>query len=145
MDKLTSIYGKDTEQKKCALLQEFFNYSFAKGSDIGTHVSTHENLSYRLNVLDQTIDDTMLITKTLTTLPAEYKHFASAWDSTPLAERTLINLIARLQLEENRLKLEETAQENVAFKSSIRKCYKCNGFNHIAKFCKKESAERNQF
>ncbi|XP_076661161.1 uncharacterized protein LOC143365143 [Halictus rubicundus] len=145
LDKLTSIYGKDTEQKKCALLQEFFNYSFVKESDIATHVSTLENLPCRLHSLNQTIDDTMLITKILATLPAQYVHFASAWDSTPLAEKTLSNLIARLQREENRLKLEETAQENLAFKSSIKKCYKCNGLNHIAKYCRQKSAERNYF
>ena len=32
-EKLTIIYGKDTDQTKCSLLQEFFNYSFVKGSN----------------------------------------------------------------------------------------------------------------
>lgn len=35
------------------------------------------------------------------TLPENYKHFASAWDSTPAAEKTLSNLTARLLGEEN--------------------------------------------
>ena len=26
----------------------------------------------------------------------------------------------------------DALQKNVAFKSSIKKCFKCNGFNHIA-------------
>lgn len=62
-DKLIIIYGKDTEQ----ILQEFFNYSFLKGSDMSTHVSILENLAFRLNILDQQIDDNMLISKILTT------------------------------------------------------------------------------
>lgn len=62
-DKLITIYGKDTEQ----ILQEFFNYSFHKGSDISTHVGILENLAFRLNVLNQQIDDNMLISKILTT------------------------------------------------------------------------------
>ena len=57
----------------------------------------------------------MLITKLLATLPAQYRHFASAWDSTPSADKTLTNLIIRLQLKENRLKLEDALQKNPAF------------------------------
>lgn len=41
-EKLTSIYGKNTVQTKCLLLQEYFNYSLAEGSDIAIHESTLE-------------------------------------------------------------------------------------------------------
>ena len=88
------------------MLQEFFNYSFVKGSYITTHVSTLESLSFRLNALRQSIDDTMLITKLLASLPAQYRHFASAWDSALSADKILTNLITRLQFEKNKLKWE---------------------------------------
>ncbi|XP_078051636.1 uncharacterized protein LOC144477775, partial [Augochlora pura] len=90
-NKLSKIYGKDTEQNKYSLLQEFYNYTYGKGGDITVHVSTLENLAYRLNALNQPIDDLMLITKILATLPRQYSHFASAWDSTPAQEKTLPN------------------------------------------------------
>ena len=44
------------------------------------------------------------MTKILNTLPSEFNHFASAWESTPKAERTRENLTARLLTEEIRMK-----------------------------------------
>ena len=54
-EKLMKIYGKDTEQRKCSLLQKFYNYAYGKNSDIMLHVSTLENLAFRLNALNQSI------------------------------------------------------------------------------------------
>ncbi|XP_076299899.1 uncharacterized protein LOC143218553 [Lasioglossum baleicum] len=51
--------------------------------------------------------DTMIMTKILLTLPSSYDHFVSAWESTPAAERTKTNLIARLTIEEFRLNQRE--------------------------------------
>jgi hypothetical protein len=47
-----------------------------------TNLSDIQNIAYKLNQLDQEIDDTMLMTKIMSVLPEEYKHFSSAWDST---------------------------------------------------------------
>jgi hypothetical protein len=47
-----------------------------------TKLSDIENIAYKLNQLDQKIDDTMLMTKIMSVLPEEYKHFISAWDLT---------------------------------------------------------------
>lgn len=87
-EKLCSIYERDTEQQKCALLQEFFNYTYNKETDMATHISKLENLSYRLKALNQEINDTILMSKILATLPPDYNHFSSAWESTAAAERT---------------------------------------------------------
>ncbi|XP_071581628.1 uncharacterized protein [Temnothorax nylanderi] len=49
----------------------------------------------------------MLITTVLNTLPPAFRHFHSAWDSTPAAERTLDKLISRLMVEETRLGISD--------------------------------------
>lgn len=45
---------------------------------------------------DENISDLMAITKTLMSLPAEYNHFHSAWESTSAENQTMANLRARL-------------------------------------------------
>lgn len=135
--RICAMYERDTEQQKCILLQEFFNFSYQKGTDIATHVSKLENLAYRLKVLNADIDDSMLMSKILVTLPPEkYKHFACAWESTAQDQKTLSNLTSRLLSEENRLSVTDARQDAVAFKATEKKCHKCNNTGHLARACK---------
>lgn len=134
--RICATYERDTQQQKCILLQEFFNYTYQKGTDIATHVSKLENLAYRLKTLNTDIDDTMLMSKILATLPEKFKYFACAWDSTAQDQKTLTNLTSRLLSEENRLVATDSKQDAVAFKSTEKKCYKCNNGGHLAKACK---------
>ncbi|KAK9693485.1 hypothetical protein QE152_g34159 [Popillia japonica] len=137
--KLSEIYQKDTEQQKCLLLQEFFNFTYEKGSDITTHISKIGNLVFRLKTLKQSIDDSMVISKILSTLPDNYKHFRTAWELIPTEERTLTKLTSKLVTEEMMNK-SDGHEESVAFNTSERVCFKCKRPGHIEKFCKlKES------
>jgi hypothetical protein len=43
--KITSIYERDTEQQKCALLQNFFSFNFDKNVDVATNVGKLRNLA----------------------------------------------------------------------------------------------------
>ena len=144
--KLTSIYQLDNEQQKCNLLQEFYNYKFNKNSDLATHISQLENTAFRLNALNTKIDDTMLVTKILTTLPEKYNHFVTAWESTQISERTMTNLTARLLAEEvcERDNNVDSSKQAVAFKSAEKKkCFICEG-NHLARFCPNKYSSNNQ-
>lgn len=49
----------------------------------------------------------MLITTILNTLPPIFRHFHSAWDSTPAAERTVEKLVLRLIVEETRMGIND--------------------------------------
>ncbi|EZA60108.1 hypothetical protein X777_15266, partial [Ooceraea biroi] len=95
--KLESIFERDSEQQKCSLMQQFFEFKRKKESDMATHI----------------INDTMIISKLLNTLPESCKFFASARESTPARERTLTNLTARLLAEEAR---NATSEEEIALK-----------------------------
>lgn len=142
-EKLCGIFQQGTEEQKCSLLREFFNYSFKKVNDLSLHISGLQNIVSRLESLQHKIDDSMLMSKLLVTLPEEYKYFSTAWESTPANERTLTNLIARLLNEEARHKTNNESEGAVAFKAkdlkfSKVKCYKCGKQGHIAKSCLKK-------
>lgn len=87
--KLCLLFKKDTEQQKCNLLQEFLNYTFERGSDMSLHISKLENLAYRLNAMDQEIDETMLISKILSSLPDRFNYFRAAWESLQKVKKLL--------------------------------------------------------
>lgn len=135
--KLCSIYERDSEHQKYALMQEFFSYSMDKSSDVATHISKLESIICRLQALGAEVTDSMLISKILTCLPDTYKTFAIAWESTPTKEQTIENLTARLLMEENRYSEQKEKEDTVAFKASERKCFKCNTAGHIARACRK--------
>ncbi|KAJ8880691.1 hypothetical protein PR048_017161 [Dryococelus australis] len=73
--------------------------------------------------------------KILSSLPDIFRHFLSAWESTPKSGRTLTNLTARLLAEEERSHTSST-HDNLAFKT-VNKivCFKCNKMGHIARNC----------
>lgn len=145
---LKGIYQRDNVQQKCLLLQEFYNYQFSKEKDIRSNISHIQNLAFKLNQLEQPVDDNMVITKIIAVLPDEYRHFSSAWDSTDTANRTLNNLLARLSLEEQKM---EPSQEKVSFKAMNNKsknykksvvCYGCNKPGHIKSECRMSSEKK---
>lgn len=136
--KLSNVYQRDNEQQKYVLMQDFFNYTMSKTEDVSTHVGRLQNLVYRIRALGTEITDQMLMSKILVTLPASYKPFVTAWESTSEEGKTTENLISRLLLEEMRNQEQEEKGSIVAFKSTERKCNKCNEIGHLARTCRKE-------
>lgn len=124
--KLCSIFEKDAEQQKCSLLQEFFNYKYESNSDMTNFISNVQNMAVKLKSLNQNIDDDMIMSKLLSSLPDKYKHFATAWDSTGKSDRTLPNLTSRLIAEEARSKNSFESESGIAFKASEHRFDKAN-------------------
>ena len=108
------------------------------------HIAKLENLKNEMEALGEKISEQMLISKILNTLPAEYAHFHSAWDSTPIDKMTLNNLTSRLLIEEGRLNNKEGSSESEAYLSHFkknhgkegRKCHKCGKIGHLMKDCR---------
>lgn len=84
----------------------------------------------------------MIIAKVLTTLPEDYRYFASAWEQ---REKTLENLTARLIAEETRNKSKEPEEKAVTFKAADKKCYKCNKSGHFARNCTRASKGSDRY
>ena len=72
------------------------------------HISNIQNLAALLNDVGSPVHPDQLMSKITTSLPAEYNTFRTVWNSVTPAERTMITLTARLQTEENSLKLRTT-------------------------------------
>nr|XP_014294746.1 uncharacterized protein LOC106692962 [Halyomorpha halys] len=75
LSKLWEIYERDISKKKFDLLQELLYFKFKNGIDLASHISSIENLAFRLKLLGNDISDDMVIFKVLTTLPKKYKYF----------------------------------------------------------------------
>lgn len=164
--KLLNIYEQKSADSVYLLQTQFREYRYNSGDDIATHVSKLESFARRLQELNEPISDTMLITTILNTLPPAFRHFHSAWDSTPAAERTLDKLISRLMVEETRLGINElstgaesalvakkqlkgssTARTNKKDKSDSSKtklkCWTCGG-PHLRRDCTEKKKDNIQ-
>lgn len=124
--KLCCIFEKDAEQQKCSLLQEFFNYKCELNSDMTSFISNVQNMAVKLKGLNQNIDDDMIMSKLLPSLPEKYNHFATAWESTGKTDRTLPNLTSRLIAEEARYKNSIENESGIAFKAKEQRFDRVN-------------------
>ena len=68
------------------------------------HINRLKMMTEELGQCGLPIHDQALMARILLTLPPSYRHFLSIWDGSPAAEKTLINLTARLVTEEERTK-----------------------------------------
>ncbi|KYN27356.1 Copia protein [Trachymyrmex cornetzi] len=105
--KLLNVYEQKSADSVYLLQSQLCEYRYNSGDDIATHVSKLESLARRLRELDEPISDTILMTTVLNTLPSAFRHFHSAWDSMPAAERTMDELVSRLMIEETRLGIND--------------------------------------
>ncbi|KAL4143657.1 hypothetical protein QTP88_005968 [Uroleucon formosanum] len=100
-------WQKQTNQKSEAsihlLQQKFFRYSKEPTDDMLTHISKLVNLGRELSLAGEPVMDNMVMTKILMTLPNEYNHFYSAWDSISAERKTVNNLTSCLLIEESRM------------------------------------------
>ncbi|GBP19525.1 hypothetical protein EVAR_102073_1 [Eumeta japonica] len=102
--KLLCVYEQKSETSIHIIQQRFFQYKYEKGVDMSAFISKIQEMQSQLKQLGEEISDKFTITKVLMSLPDEYKYFISAWESAPDNKQTIDNLVARLLVEEKRLK-----------------------------------------
>ncbi|KAG8231230.1 hypothetical protein J437_LFUL005904 [Ladona fulva] len=145
-EKLSNVYKRAKEETKSQLILEFIKYEYNKLVDVMTNIAALQTLAFRMNNLKHTVDDVMLMTKILTILPDQFKHFGSAWDTTAEDKKTLQNLRARLLKKEEKLKNNSQSQDDkVAFKAFKFKgiCNHCGKQGHC-KFERRSNPENNK-
>jgi len=127
-DKLLSVYEQKSDSSVTLIQQKFYSYVMNPDDNMAIHISKLESLSRKLKQLGEPISDSMLISKIIMTLPENYKHFYSAWDSIPNVDKTLSNLSSRLMVEETRQTQGNDAQRDTASSSafSAKKSYGTN-------------------
>lgn len=156
--KLADVYEQKSESSIHMLQQRWYSATVEGNDDVATHIAKLEDLAHRLKLMGEQIPDSMIITKILMTLPVNYRYFVSAWESTPAAERTLVNLTSRLTIEESRNAAQDSSDSNALAARSLNKhtrnkfskkpaaasgkCFACNEQGHWARHCpNRESAD----
>lgn len=136
--KLKTIYDKESAVSVHLLQQKFFMLSF--DTSVSMFISKIEEIKNKLRTAGETLSDKMVITKILMSLPDQYKHFRSAWESVPVDTQTLEELTSRLLLEEERCISAEktvalTARTSFQKKQTRLTCHVCNKVGHVARSC----------
>lgn len=84
------------------LQSQFGEYHYVAGDDIAIQISKVELFTQCLRELCRPISDSLVII-ILNTIPSQYCHFHSVWDTTSLDDHTLLNLTSRLMTEKTKL------------------------------------------
>lgn len=140
--KLQSVYEQKTETSIHIVQQRFFQYKYEKGTDMSVFLSKIQEMQNLLKQMGEEISDRFVITKVLMSLPDEYKHFVSAWESAPDDKQTIDNLVARLLIEEERIKEKNEESHQTSSSAFVVKnkrevkCYKCGKIGHYQSDCK---------
>ncbi|KAL4118876.1 hypothetical protein QTP88_011758 [Uroleucon formosanum] len=145
-EKLLSIYEQKSEASIHLLQQKFFSYSMEPTDDVSTHISKLVNLGRKLSLAGELVTDNMVMTKMLMTLPNEYNHFYSAWDSISAESKTVNNLTSRLLIEESRIQQNkgEVGGQEKSSALSAKFQNKSSGINGTYGKGKKEFITKNK-
>ena len=99
-DRLKNVNSDSSALYKQHTLSLFLNYKYSPEKSLVTCFLEIEDLARHLNNMGMNIDESMTITKVVSSLPDELDAFKKAWDSVPTAAQTMRNLLARIRKEE---------------------------------------------
>ena len=119
---LLSIYEHKSSENVHELQQRFFSAKLQPQQSISEYIGQLQLiLSELAEIGDTTFNNDTLISKLTTNLLEGFDSFITAWDSTPLDERTFANLQLGLLKEETKLKrrlVEEASPDTKAYYSN---------------------------
>ena len=70
-------------------MEKLYAPSWNKTKTVTGNVSVIQNLAHQLNSLDQHMSEIAIVSKVTHILPPEFRHFISARDLVPAADKTL--------------------------------------------------------
>ena len=108
---LPSIYEHKSSSDIHELQRRFFNAKIQPEQSLADYIGELQLiLSELTDIGDETFSEDSLISKLTSTLPEGFDAFLTAWDNTPLEDRTFSNLQQRLYKEEAHLKRRIAAE-----------------------------------
>ncbi|XP_039311355.1 uncharacterized protein LOC120359102 [Solenopsis invicta] len=107
LERLETLYGKRSQSTKDELHMQFFAYKYDYNKTAIDNCLAIDGLAQELGAIGAKIKDDWIISRILNSLPERFIHFHSAWDSTVSTDKTISKLMARLQQEEQRIKLRD--------------------------------------
>ena len=78
------------------LWTKFYGCTFRSSQSVPSFLTEFEQIAFRLKSFNIAIDDNQIMAKILISLPPEFRVFGFAWESTPVAEKSLEKLTTRL-------------------------------------------------
>lgn len=100
--KLAAEYLQNASANTHVLHARFFHYQYVKGNNMMSHITAVEGLAQQLEDLGSPITQSQIMTKIVSTLPIEFRHFTAVWDNLPVTEKTIPQLITKLMNEQHR-------------------------------------------
>ena len=89
---LCSFYQRKSKENIQSIQNSFFEYKMTIGDDINTHINKILSIANLLKDLGKPLDEDMIITKIMCSLPASYNSIVIAWANVPEEHQTIANL-----------------------------------------------------
>jgi hypothetical protein len=109
---ITSQHQQGTAERRQYLNQSFLNYKFKSEHSVRSHVKSIKLLAKNYRDAGGIIDYAQICNKVLTSLPPSYDHFRTSWKCMTDADKTLIALMTKLCIQEERLNLRTGGQKS---------------------------------
>lgn len=109
--KLNAVYDMKSDENLSLIQKQFFEFKWDSSESVAHNLSKLEQLVTKMKSIGSTIENSMLLTRALSVLPAKYNHFHSAWDSMDDTKKTMENLTVRLMSEEMRVEEQKNSDE----------------------------------
>ena len=167
---LCSLYQQKSKENIYMVQNNFYEYKMSVGETINTHVNKVVSMGNLLKDLGKPVDEDMLVTKIICSLPPSYNSIVTAWSNVPSEQQTVGNLKARLlQLEhllampggelagnsafftrsnkvysQNKKPSQEQNKEYIRNLKGRTRCYNCGEYEHWTAECPYPKKDRDK-
>lgn len=168
---LCAFYQQKSRENIFMIQGNFFEYKMQAGDSINTHVNKVLSMANLLKDMGQPVQEDVLLTKIICSLPASYNDVVAAWTNVPPKEQTVANLKVRLLQMENIMTLQnaatdgdsafftrsskitskhkkqggEKSTEYIKDLKSRTRCYNCGEYDHWTAECPRPRQDKVKF
>lgn len=123
-EKLQNIHDKQSEVKVMCLYEEYFSLKMQEEESVAAYVSKVSSLAAEIEAQGEKLSDNIKMVRIISSLPPKYQNFKTVWYNIKEG-RTIENLMAKLQLEEDQLQKNGDAEvTEAAYNAKTNKFHK---------------------